>query len=519
MIIATNYKMKPPVSARPVVGRRLAKGLVGCWLMNEGAGSRPFDISGYGNDATFIGTAGWRPSPLGTAMDSQGSGQNASTTFDGTEYDELSISAWVIPDLLTSTRYVVDNSPGSVGFGLRLVGTQLDFFCFSGGSAGLVSKSNFFSTGQLCHIAAVHNSSNILYGNGLYLNEANSAVGIDSSTEQMQIGGDYKTDYGWDGAIVLVQVWSRSLSAAEIAWLYREPFAMFDGRGRVELVYAPATSVVSIAGASSGKSGADGSLGVAKRLSGSGSAKARAKARLRIGDELPGIMSQRFWFKGSLFAGMTSNAFKLGTTLSLGWFWTRIEGCSVLNRGPSMEDMDFESVLSVSNTEDASISPPACTPHQSNSRYFYAVRRFNRCGLQERTLAAAVSVSIRADGNMAEPQPNSVFSSTAEVTDGDKVRLRWFYSALQQKSPPARFKIYHDDRTGEIDYENPIAAVEYAGQKFYGYKSSSLPAGRYLFAVRAEDAGCVEDASRMPLRTQMQSGNPGSIGVLSVEAV
>jgi len=39
---------------------------------------------------------------------------------------------------------------------------------------------------------------------------------------------------------------------------------------------------------------------------------------------------ERFWLREALFNGMTANAFKLGTTLSLGWFWLRIAGCSAL---------------------------------------------------------------------------------------------------------------------------------------------------------------------------------------------
>jgi len=68
MISGTKYKMKPPAGARPIVGHPLAKGLVGCWLANEGSGSRAFDVSGYGNNAIFQGSAGWRSSQLGDSI-------------------------------------------------------------------------------------------------------------------------------------------------------------------------------------------------------------------------------------------------------------------------------------------------------------------------------------------------------------------------------------------------------------------------------------------------------------------
>jgi hypothetical protein len=519
MILGTKYKTKPSVAARLIPGHRLADGLVGCWLLNEGAGLKGFDISGCRNDATFRGSAGWRSSRLGPAMDSQSSGNNAGTTFNGTQYSDLSISAWVIPDDVASTRYILDNSPGSTGFGFRQNGTQLDFFCFSGGAAGLVSKTGFFSAGQLRHVAAVHNSKNIIYGDGVYLNEAASAIGIDDSAEQMGIGGDYLGAYGWDGAIVLVQIWSRSLSAAEIAWLYREPFAMFNRPGRTELMYAPTTAVVSLAGASSGESGASGSIGLTRRLAGSASAHAAAAAEIGVAGESPGVAPQRTWLKEALFAGMTANAFKLGTTLSLGWFWMRVEGCSALYRGGSMSCIGFESILSVGNPDAGFISPPGCIPHDSSSTYFYVVRRFNRCGVREDTLAGAVKVAIDANADLAAPQPNGIFSSTAATAEGDKVRLTWFYSPLEQKSGPARFNIYCDNRTGEIDYESPIALISYKGRRFYSYKSGALTAGRYLFAIRAQDIDGAENGSLGLLRIQVSAASPDAIDIVSVEAV
>jgi hypothetical protein len=519
MVTGTKYKMKPPMGVRPVAGHPLARGLVGCWLANEGAGSRVFDVSGYGNDATFQGSAGWRLSPLGLAMDSQGSNNNSSTPFDGTQYDELSISAWVVPDLTASTRYIVDNSPGSTGFGLRLAGTDLEFFCFSGGAAGLVEKADFFSVGQLHHIVAVHNSKNIIYGNGVYLDETNSVVGIDSSVERMQIGGDYIGAFGWDGAIVVVQIWNRSLSAGEVAWLYREPFAMFGRGGRVDLLCGSIPGTVSLAGSSSGESSASVSMKLTRKPAGSASAKSAATGILSIGDELPAILSGKSWLKDALFGGMTSNGFKLGNALSLGWFWMRVGGCSALYRGGRIDCVDFENVLVAGGPDAGFVSPPDYVGHSCDSTYVYVVRRFNRCGDRECTLGAAARVSFDASGDLVEPRPNDVFNSKADVIQGDKVLLRWFYSPLEEKSRPAIFNIYHDSGSGQVDYVNPAATIRYEGRRFYSCTVCPLGSGLHLFAIRAEDANGVENHSSAILRIQIQGANPAAIEILSVEAV
>jgi len=221
----------------------------------------------------------------------------------------------------------------------------------------------------------------------------------------------------------------------------------------------------------------------------------------------------------ALFDGMTANAFKLGTVLTGGWFWMRRAGCSALYRGPSMEQIDFANILTVAEQETDSISPPSYMPHHSSATYFYIVRRFNICGYQERTLAAAVKVSIDAQGNLAKPQPNNIFTWRVDQVGGDKTELIWFYCPLKQKSRPARFKVYYDGGTGLIDYQNPIATINYQGRKFYTYQSNTLPAGRYLFAVRTEDADGVENNSLAQLEIQLSTTNPDAIEILSVQNI
>ncbi|MBA7545487.1 hypothetical protein ES705_37856 [subsurface metagenome] len=225
------------------------------------------------------------------------------------------------------------------------------------------------------------------------------------------------------------------------------------------------------------------------------------------------------WLKGALFAGMTGNAFKLGTVLTLGWFWARVGGCSALYRGSSMERIDFENVLAVAEADAAEISPPSYVQHNSSSTYFYVIRRANNCGDEERTLAAAVKVSIDVNGNLADPQPNSIFEATAQQVAGNKVQLVWFYCPIEQQSAPACFKVYYDGGTGQIDYENPIATIRYAGRRFYSHQSNTLNAGKYLFCIRAEDAAGTENGSLEQLRIQLDATSPDAIDILSADNI
>jgi len=228
---------------------------------------------------------------------------------------------------------------------------------------------------------------------------------------------------------------------------------------------------------------------------------------------------ETMWLKDALFAGMTANAFKLGTVLNLGWFWFRISGCSILYRGESMEQIDFSDILTVAEKNACEISPPGYFYHTSNSTYFYVVRRVNNCGDQEYTLAAAAKVSIDSDGNLVLSKPNDIFCVKIEQVFSNRVKLVWYYCPIEEGSKPAHFKIYWDGGSGEIDYENPMAVIHYAGQIFYSHLSDVLTAGKYLFCIKTEDAEGVEDGSYSLLGIQLDNKSPDSADILRVEAV
>ena len=227
---------------------------------------------------------------------------------------------------------------------------------------------------------------------------------------------------------------------------------------------------------------------------------------------------EKVFLREALFAGMTANGFRLGTVLSLGWFWMRPAGCSVLYRSENMESIDFGNALSVAAIDAGQISPPSYLPHDSGSIYFYVLRRVNGNGAQEHTLSAVVRLVIDEQGNLARPQPNRILAIMAEQTGGNRVSLVWYYCPLGQASKAVRFNVYGDGGTGQIDFENPLVVVEYAGRKFYRYESDPLDAGKYLFSVRVADAAGVEGGAVI-VQMQLLAEKPQATEIMNAEAI
>ena len=366
------------------------------------------------------------------------------------------------------------------------------------------STSTHVTNGSECvHVAGVWRPG----GGRLYINGTQEAFESASSgnlsfvndSQPVSIGGTYEAGnyYScWNGKIEYVFIYNRALSAEEVRWLYREPFVMF-----VKPI-SPASIHVSEAIVS---------------FAGLVSTSSTGSAALTSTGSTP--HNELNWLRDALFNGMTANSFKLGTTLSLGWFWARVAGCSALYRGPGAEQIDFEAVLAVAQRDACEISPPDYLPHDSSSTYFYVVRLYNHCGYQELTLAAAAKVSLNAEGELDKPQPNKIIAARVEQVDTDKIRLTWFYCPLEQESQPACFNIYYDSQTGQIDYENSLAEISYRGQKFYNYESDPLELGRYLFAIRVENIDGIENNSSAGLAIELGGNGPDAINILQVETV
>ncbi len=515
-------QLKPTRGIRLNKSHPLARGLVGCWLFNEGSGNKVFDLSGNGNTGTFQSTTSWSSGKFGPAIVLNGSSDyiqiSDSSIFDFP--DEFSISVWVNASVLNADKSVLMryNTSSKNGYGLFIQDSPnvWEFAVYVGGSAD-IARSDSAPTSGWHHLVGVRTvtGSLILYLDGIRQATTGSMSGAIDAASDLLIGRrSHQADRYFSGLVDVPAIFNRALSVSEITQLYREPFCMFERAWIPKLIGG---QIVELAGSSVALSSLSATAKAMRKVGGNVVSTTDVTAILKLIRSLLYIESN--WKREALFNGMTANAFKLGTTLSLGWFWVRVAGCSVLYRGSSMGEIDFVNILAVSEQDAREISPPSYISHNSGSTYFYVVRRFNNCGYQERTLAASVKVSIESNGELAEPQPNKVFDSGAELVDGNKILLVWYYCPLEQKSQPMCFNVYYDGRTGQINYENPLAIIGYKGRKFYRYQCGALEAGRYLFAIRTEDASGIENSSLARLRIQFDPTNPAAIDILSVEGV
>ena len=216
----------------------LSKGLVGAWLMNEGAGSRVNDISGHGNHGILKNmspnaqNSGWGGSKFGGGLGFDGSDDYVSTP------NNFNIQCGTIvirakPNFNDHVSYYFWDSAGSRFLMYRSDSNEL-WVHMDGVSKGCVSYS---PANEWTDYAFIY-PSNILYINGKeFHNYEDGNLGSIGTT--FYLGNRYSFNEGFNGSVATTLFYNRVLSTWEIETLHHDPFCNLL---RVPVRYVPAAA-------------------------------------------------------------------------------------------------------------------------------------------------------------------------------------------------------------------------------------------------------------------------------------
>lgn len=219
-------------------------------------------------------------------------------------------------------------------------------------------------------------------------------------------------------------------------------------------------------------------------------------------------------FFDSLLGGDSTSGTKLCMGLTEGDFWPRPAGVQLLYMG--QDDVDFSRIAAVSDIDNDTFEISSGQPLSCS---LYVVRRVNCCGVEEKTLSAAVRVEFDSLGNLVDRSCNKIFMVTAEQVEGSRILLKWFYQPVHQAKKINSFEIYYDNGTGIIDYQNPLGSLQYAGRKFYQFVSSELEGGSYKFCIRAIAADDSDDGFTGQIDIGLNRQSPEGISILQSSVI
>jgi len=224
-------------------------------------------------------------------------------------------------------------------------------------------------------------------------------------------------------------------------------------------------------------------------------------------------MESKF-LKDALFSGMTSNAFKLGTILSLGWFWLRTAGGHTVYRGQDGV-FDYDNIQAVMNVSASSVTIPG-QGLPANTIWHYIRRQVSHCGLESEDSSPCI-VQIDSAGDMIGNTPNPPLNLEIEQLADAKLKLRWRYTRVDEEIAPTGFKIYMDSGEG-FDFETPEDTVVYRHTPEYSWTSDELIDGQLCkFCVRSYRTDAGESQNTNYVSARADSLGPDAITGLSTD--
>lgn len=233
-------KVKPPYGTPLNRAHPLARGLVGCWLFNEGSGLIANDSSGMGNHGTLTNmsntlTSGWVGGPNGGALafDGVNDSVNCGNALNDVLSDEITIIGTTKPTTITGNGAFIFK--GSDNFYTWLYTVNLTEWVVntSVGNGYVRVSTSYLSTTKYQTRAFVYSRTQLRweqYQNGALLIPTASSLkwGTITKTASSLQFGIYGASNPLTGFISDVMIWNRALSAQEIAYLYSFPYCMFD---------------------------------------------------------------------------------------------------------------------------------------------------------------------------------------------------------------------------------------------------------------------------------------------------
>lgn len=221
----------------------LARGLVGCWVMNEATGDKVFDLSGSGNHGT-ITNADW----VARGLDFDGTGDYVDTAvIEPDEYTiviETNLSSKSTDKRLLGTTdtqmpYLIWYDVGNDCWGVRTYDNSNNLWTDDNNP----TTPNIGDKYQL--VLSYSNPHSIFYINGDVETSDSSLSDVAKKTStHLRFGGGLFLSPDFAGEVYYVYIYNRALTPEEIVYIHREPYAMFEQPTSPELLYyEPPTGV------------------------------------------------------------------------------------------------------------------------------------------------------------------------------------------------------------------------------------------------------------------------------------
>lgn len=252
---------KPPYGSRVNLGHPLARGLVGCWVMNEGSGNKLHDS--ISSSAGLMNGSGWawKAAENGLVMDLGAASTNYALVAKTQSFDAQMANfscAFTIKRVDDTNHARIFSKGGGATERLDLFwnrdssGNKFAFDYYdSGGTFREDSSVQQITTIEPINVVITFNGTNtVFYFDGVKDSVSSNGVNIGATTGDLYIGVfNDASAHPFPGEIEYLWFWNRTLIDKEAYSINSNPYAMFEDPYPIELfgyVAAGGQSIVPI---------------------------------------------------------------------------------------------------------------------------------------------------------------------------------------------------------------------------------------------------------------------------------
>jgi hypothetical protein len=193
--------------------------------------------------------------------------------------------------------------------------------------------------------------------------------------------------------------------------------------------------------------------------------------------------------------GWTPAGIANGVCATAGFFFPRVRGGYNLRRAVDSVPDESDLIVGAAGADDQSIFTFNWVTHQASTHYGYRLTVISGGGVENFDDELIVRTEFDQNGDWVGLRPNSPGDLRVAPSASGKFVLRWTYTPQGQQAEPSTFRIYNNGVSGEIDFDNVVATVDYRmGSLHYSYESAAYEHGTCVkWAVRAASSAGVEE--------------------------
>jgi hypothetical protein len=226
------WRSKPPAGSTLDRAHPLAQGLVGCWLLNEGAGGAVTNLADGRLSSPAVGGPTWGGLAEGPALVLNGTSQYV--PLGDYDLDYITIVARVRAGsgglgVLVNKNYDGVNVP--YGFGTRFTGSQINegMTYYDGSWHGSGLATNIDGDGREHVVGGTFDGVNLRYWLDGVVNSSNtvSATVLPKNDNPADLGTYRANGHYYEGSVAWLLIYQRALSAAEMQALATDTYQLF----------------------------------------------------------------------------------------------------------------------------------------------------------------------------------------------------------------------------------------------------------------------------------------------------